>query len=106
MPSPMIRTSGSPCGEPWSSTSSRMPLARSCIALRLGCERAGLEEPAPGAARVEGLPVRGILRQPVGDRVERDRVHAHAHMARMHADVLGVRAYLVDAAAPGDDAVG
>src|SRR5439155_7793091 len=66
--------------------------------------RIGIHQAAPAAA-VEGLPLTFLLRQPVGHRIDRGGVVAHAAMAALDLDTLGLRAGFLHAALPGADAV-
>src|SRR5512146_133059 len=67
--------------------------------------RVGIDQAAPAAA-VERLPGAFGLREAVGDRVDHGGVVAHAAMAALDLDALGLRGLLLHAALPGADAVG
>src|SRR5215470_5391318 len=66
--------------------------------------RIGVNEATPAAA-VEGGPLAFLLRQAIGDRVDRGRVMTHAAMAALDLDALGHVRGLLAAALPGADAV-
>src|SRR3954470_12047537 len=67
--------------------------------------RIGIDHAAPAAA-VEGPPLAFLLREAVCDGKDGSRVMAHAAMAALDFDALGLRARLLHAALPGADAVG
>src|SRR6185437_16548605 len=67
--------------------------------------RIGKEDRAPAGA-VERLPLAFRLGEALGDRVDHGGVMAHAAMAALDLDALGVRGRLLLAALPGADAVG
>src|SRR5436190_14102971 len=67
--------------------------------------RIGVNEAAPAAA-VERDPRAFLLRQAIGNRVDRGRVVAHAAMAALDLDALDHLRGLLAAALPGADAVG
>src|SRR6185369_9145817 len=66
--------------------------------------RVGIDEAAQAAA-VEALPLSLRLGEPVGDRIEHERVVAEAAMAAFDLDALRGRPRALETALPGDDAV-
>ena len=114
MPRPMISSSGSPCGEPWSSTSRRDAVGRDL-------HRGGGGAVSPPSPSASGRAVRKNQRRapdtsngchwPIGcarrsaTAYSASGFSAHADVAGGHLDVLDQRAGLVQAAAPRDDAV-
>src|SRR3954447_19755592 len=67
--------------------------------------RVGIDHAAPAAA-VEGPPAAFLLRKAISHREDSSRMMAHAAMATLDLDALGLRARLLHAALPGADAVG
>src|SRR3954463_5166779 len=67
--------------------------------------RIGIDHAAPAAA-VEGPPAAFLLRKAISHREDSSRMMAHAAMAALDLDALGLRARLLHAALPGADAVG
>src|SRR3954447_11994295 len=67
--------------------------------------RIGIDHAAPAAA-VERPPLAFLLREAVGDRIDGCGMMAHAAMAALDLDALGLRARLLHTALPGADAVG
>src|SRR5205823_2672524 len=67
------------------------------------CQRSG--GCARGAALGVGLPGAFGLREAIGDQQEHSGVVAHAAVAALDGDALALRAVVLDAALPCDDAV-
>src|SRR3954449_10605395 len=67
--------------------------------------RIGIDHAAPAAA-VEGSPAAFLLRKAISDREDSCGMMAHAAMAALDLDALGLRARLLHAALPGADTVG
>src|SRR4051794_27553404 len=67
--------------------------------------RIGIDHAAPAAA-VEGPPAAFLLRKAISHREDSSRMMAHAAMAALDLDALGLRTRLLHAALPGADAVG
>src|ERR1700759_2712468 len=66
--------------------------------------RIGIDDRAPAGA-VERLPLPFRLREAIGDRVDHRGMMAHAAMAALDLNALGLRRRLLHAALPGADAV-
>src|SRR6478609_7332186 len=67
--------------------------------------RIGIDHAAPAAA-VEGPPAAFLLRKAISHREDSGGMMAHAAMAALDLDALGLRARLLHAALPGADTVG
>src|SRR3954452_15027664 len=67
--------------------------------------RIGIDHAAPAAA-VEGTPAALLLRKAISHRKDSCGMMAHAAMAALDLDALGLRARFLHAALPGADTVG